>query len=93
VKHYGIFGVVQIQAKPLKTLDSFSGLMTLVPIRAIITPWMACRLARLKANENYEVTPLVIHTHEYIYPSFPHEEVVAANADTAMYLTVERSLD
>jgi hypothetical protein len=65
---YGLFGIVRFTSKPWKLIRVHDGTKIKLPTYMILPFWKMRTVQTLLASQDCKISPLLIHSHEYVYP-------------------------
>jgi hypothetical protein len=64
----GLFGVVKFTSKPWKLIRAHDGHKIQLPTYMILPFWKFCAVKTVLGCQDCKITPLLVHSHEYVYP-------------------------
>jgi hypothetical protein len=82
INYFVVARLVVLPQSP-KIVDTLTNQSSRIHASVIIPPWTAFRLRRLIAAGPYRVSPLLVHTHQYVYLD---EEVQSSGPDSTVYV-------
>jgi hypothetical protein len=67
VHNYYIFGVLSVFLRPPEIVNTLTNQRTLLAKYTLLPPWTTMQLQHLIAAGDYTVSPIIVHTHEYVF--------------------------
>jgi hypothetical protein len=64
----GLFGIVKFTSKPWKLIRAHDGRKIQLPTYIILPFWKFCAVKTVLGCQDCKINPLLVHSHEYVYP-------------------------
>ncbi|HSN23437.1 MAG TPA: hypothetical protein VLS45_04600 [Methylomicrobium sp.] len=65
--NYGIFGVLALTPRAPKLLNVLTGTSTRLRNFTLVAPWTMWKIQRMITTDEYDITPIIVNTHEYSF--------------------------
>jgi hypothetical protein len=69
LSNFYVFGILHVMPKPPKIVNTLTSEVKRLHSYTVLPPWTTWQLQRHLATENCTVSPMLVHTHEYVFLS------------------------